>query len=290
MNPVKFAFTVDDVALKDFSSVEGFLELLDFLKNQQIPGTFFVVPFNQDIPLFERPDWVAALKKALSEGHELQLHGLRHEAFEWGIPPDFIMAYEHRERERLEREREAIEGAFTVTAFKEKLAQGIAIFTRVLGYRPTGFRSPYASLHPNLFQALAECGFSYDSSLIVNPKGWRYIMKDYTPGITWNKDVLPRPWEYRPGLVEIPIMAEYAWFLKEADVEKQYQLIKEDLDKISESGGTMVPVCHVGPITGVNRAGLKVYERLLDYARQKGNVLFCTLSDCLENKTDLNGS
>jgi peptidoglycan/xylan/chitin deacetylase (PgdA/CDA1 family) len=280
MNPIRFSFTVDDVVLKDFSSVEGFLELLEFLKKQRIPGTFFVVPFNQDIPLYERPGWVSALKKALSEGHELQLHGLRHQAFEWGIPPDFIMAYEHKERERLERERAEIEGTFTVAAFKEKLARGIEIFTRALGHRPTGFRAPYASTHPNLFQALAECGFTYDSSLIVNPKGWRYIVQNYTPGITWNKDVSPLPRKYHPGLVEIPIMAEYTWFLKEEDIERHYQLIKEDLDKISESGGVMVPVCHVGPVTGVNRAGLKVYERLLAYAREKNNVSFCTLTEC----------
>ncbi|MFH0797660.1 MAG: DUF2334 domain-containing protein [Candidatus Omnitrophota bacterium] len=279
MNQVKFAFTVDDVALKDFSSVEGFLELLEFLKKQHIPGTFFVVPFNQDIPLYERPDWISVLKKALSAGHELQLHGLRHQAFEWGIPPDFILAYEHQERQKLEREREEIERTFTVEAFKEKIAQGIEIFTRAIGHRPTGFRSPYASTHPNLFQALAECGFTYDSSLIVNPKGWRYVVKDYTPGITWNKDVPPRPREYHPGLVEIPIMAEYTWFLKEENIEKHYGLIKEDLDKISETGGVMVSVCHVVPVTGVNRAGLKVYERLLNYARQNGNVSFGTLKE-----------
>ena len=165
---------------------------------------------------------------------------------------------------------------------KNKLEKGIEIFTRALGHRPTGFRAPYGSTCPNLFPALIECGFTYDSSLVINPKGWKYIVKDYTPGITWNKDVPPLPREYQPGLVEIPIMAEYTWFLKETDIERHYQLIKEDLDKTIKEGGVMVSVCHVCPVTGVNRAGLKVYERLLDYARKKGNVSFCTLKEIVQ--------
>ncbi|MFH2068895.1 MAG: DUF2334 domain-containing protein [Candidatus Omnitrophota bacterium] len=282
VNQTRFAFTVDDVALKDFSSVEDLRELLGFLKKEGVPATFFVVPFNQDIPLYQREDWVAALKDAALAGHELQLHGYRHEAFEWGIPPEFILAYEDRERRRLQEERAEIEKGFSPDVLTAKLEKGIAIFTRVAGHRPIGFRAPYGSTHPNLFTALVKCGFQYDSSLIINPKGWKYIVKDYTPGMIWDKNITPRPFKHQAGLIEIPIMAEYTWFLKEADVERHYQLIREDFDKAAETGGVMASVCHVTPVTGVNSAGLKVYEKLFRYAREQGNVTFSTLGECLK--------
>jgi len=280
MNRVRFAFTVDDVALQDFSSVDGLRELLDFLKQEGVPATLFVVPFNQDISLHRRDDWVAALKSAALAGHELQLHGYRHQAFECGIPPEFILAYEHEERRRLQEERTEIEKELSPAVLKDKLEKGIEIFTRVTGHRPTGFRAPYASTHANLFQALTTCGFQYDSSLIINPKGWKYVVKDYTPGILWKKNIPPRPFRHPSGLVEIPIMAEYTWFLKEADVERHFQLIKEDLDMTMETGGVMVSLCHVAPVTGVNAAGLRVYQKLFEYARKNG-VTFHTLTECL---------
>ena len=71
MSSVRFAFTVDDVAVHrhkaadgfvSFSSVDDLRELIGFLDRQGVPGTFFVVPFNEGIPLYERPDYVAALR------------------------------------------------------------------------------------------------------------------------------------------------------------------------------------------------------------------------------------
>ncbi len=282
MDNVQFAFTVDDVCLKDFSSVYGFRQLLDFLNEEDVPATFFVVPFDSDIPLDKKPEWVDILQEALSTGHELALHGYRHQAFEWGIPPEFIMAYEHEESRRLTENRKEIESHFTVEKFSAKLNLGLDIFQQALSLRPKGFRAPYASTCPALLPAVKSCGFDYDSTLIINPKGWKYVVKDYTPGIIWRKDVPHGPFRHTAGLVEIPIMAEYTWFLKAADIERHFGLIKEDFDLSAETGGTMVPVCHVGPVTGPNDAGLEVYRRLFRHARKKG-VIFQTLSKIAAN-------
>ena len=278
MDKVQFAFTVDDVCLKNFSSVAGFQQLLDFLKQEGVPATFFVVPFDSDIPLYKKPEWVEVLQKALSAGHELALHGYRHQAFEWGIPPEFIMAYEHEESRRLAENRPEIESHFTAEKFSAKLKLGRDIFEQALSFRPDGFRAPYAATCPALMPALKSCGFVYDSTLIINPKGWKYVVKDYTPGIIWRDDVPHSPFKHAAGLVEIPIMAEYTWFLKASDVERHFRLIKEDFDLSAETGGTMLSLCHVGPVTGPNDSGLEVYRRLFRHAR-KQDVIFRTLNN-----------
>ena len=90
-----FALTIDDVGVEGFSSVEDLSDLLEFLKKHGVSATLFVTPFNRDRALDKRDDWVDILKRALQDGHELGLHGYRHEACEFGIPPDMILEYEH---------------------------------------------------------------------------------------------------------------------------------------------------------------------------------------------------
>ncbi len=50
---MRFAFTIDDVGLQGYSSVEGFKTILGFLKEQNILGTFMVVPFSGAKPINE---------------------------------------------------------------------------------------------------------------------------------------------------------------------------------------------------------------------------------------------
>jgi len=296
MSSLRFAFTIDDVALhrhktpdgyEPFSSAQDLRELIGFLNRQKVPGTFFTVPFNEDIPLYDRPDYVAALSEAASAGHLVAMHGLRHEIFEWGIPPEMVLGlpWEEVNRKRVQSDPN-LPKEFAYDVLVAKLRQGIEIIEKALGRRPMGFRAPCGSNCPHLFKALVDCGFGFDSTQIINRKGWNYVMKDYRPGIFWNPDYPPRPHRLDSGIVELPIMSEYTWQLTDADVPRHVELLKEDLAHLAASqpaGGLLVSVCHVSPITGQWSAGQKVYEQFFRWARDHYDVQFCTMQQAAQS-------
>ncbi|HXF62722.1 MAG TPA: polysaccharide deacetylase family protein, partial [Caldilineaceae bacterium] len=71
MGETLFVFTNDDAGMQEPAL---FGQLLDFLKAQEAPATFFVVPNGRGQPLDEKPEWLALLHRALDEGHDLQHH------------------------------------------------------------------------------------------------------------------------------------------------------------------------------------------------------------------------
>lgn len=275
---IYFVLSVDDAATKNFSNCLDFTQLLDFLKKYQVQATIFVVPNETGIPLYKKKDWVKVLQRAKDDGHDLELHGYEHNAFEFGIPPDFILAYEHEISQKLKKEREKIETNLTVGKIEERLNKGLEIFEKTLGFRPTGFRSPYLSIHKNLFIALKNCGFVFDSSIAINPKGWYYIRKDYQTEVNWF-NIKPKPFQHPSGILEIPLMTEYTWYLKEEDIERQFNLAKEDLDRVEERNGVLVALSHISPMSGKYSAGLKFYEKLFFYIREKKDFSISTLSE-----------
>ena len=291
MAPIRYAFTIDDLALhrhktpdgyEAFSNVGDFRELVAFLNRQSVHGTFFTVPFNEDIPLGDRPDYVAAIKEAQSAGHKFEMHGLRHEIFEWGIPPEQVLElpWEEVNRKRVENDRANLDKEFAYDVLVGKLRKGIAIFEQALGARPAGFRAPCGSNCPWLFKALKDCGFQFDSTLIINRKGWNYVLKDYRPGLFWHPKFPAKVHKLESGIIELPIMSEYTWQLTDADVERHLALLQEDVNHLAElGGGLLVSVCHVSPITGKWSAGQKVYEKFFRWARDRGDVQFCTMRE-----------
>ena len=91
-----FAFTVDDVALAGWSTPDHLRRLYDFLDEEQIPATFFVVPEAEDgTPVSRQSGYAAALAEGLKRGHEFAQHGITHDRFEVGIPPPMIMELPH---------------------------------------------------------------------------------------------------------------------------------------------------------------------------------------------------
>ena len=102
----------------------------------------------------------------------------------------------------------------------DRIARGKAIFERALGYAPTGFRGPCLSMSANTYQALANHGFVWSSNEVVNPMGWRYINKDYDAGEPWQPNVPPHPYRYTAGIIEIPMVSEYTWYLTPEDMDR----------------------------------------------------------------------
>ena len=259
-----------------------FRELLDFLAVQNVPATFFVVPMSGGIPLDQKPEWLDLLRRAMTEGHELQLHAFDHgSTFEFGVPPGFMLDIIPDAKARWEREPEVIQAEHTVERMRDRIERGKEIFSRALGFEPRGFRGPCLSMCDATYQALAETGFRWSSNLVVNPMGWRYINGDYDAGEPWQPDVPPQPFRYRSGLIEVPMISEYTWYLKEKDLERHYALIKDDFERARQVSGAFVTLSHYYALTGEWSTGLRVYERLLADARSAG-ARFTTVSQLVE--------
>jgi peptidoglycan/xylan/chitin deacetylase (PgdA/CDA1 family) len=107
--------------------------VLELLDRAEVRATFFVEGLNAEL----YPDTLRGLDAA---GHEVALHGWRHEQWAHLEPP--------RERELLER---------GVTAFD------------ALGLKPVGFRPPGGELTPTTPTLLRELGFEYCSPAGTDP-------------------------------------------------------------------------------------------------------------------------
>ncbi len=276
-----FALTNDDAGGQD---PHLFRQLLDFLAAHEVVATFFVVPQAGGKPLDDKPQWLALLERARREGHELQLHGFDHSStFEFGVPPDFMLDIIPEAKARWQREPEAIRAEHTLEAVRARIARGKEIFARALGFEPHGFRGPCLSMCDATYRALAEHGFRWASNLVVNPMGWRYVQRRYDAGEPWQADVPPHPIPYRHGIIEVPMVSEYTWYLRDEDVERHYALMRSDYDRVREVGGVFVTISHYYAMTGEWAAGLRVYERIFAHARGEG-VRFCTLSQLLDDR------
>ncbi|HRW04211.1 MAG TPA: DUF2334 domain-containing protein [Caldilineaceae bacterium] len=276
MTETRFAFTNDDPGMQ---APELFAELLDFLDEQEVPGTFFVVPNAGGRPLDSKPEWVTLLQRAQASGHELAHHGYTHETpFEFGVPPGFMLDIIPDAKARWQNEPESVAPWHTADTLRRKLAAGQAIFQRTLGFTPTGFRSPCLGMCDTTYQVLTDMGFQWSSNQVINPMGWRYINRDYDAGEPWTPDLPPHP-HRRAGLTEIPMHSEYTWYLEPGDVDRHFALARDDFERARAKGQPFVVLSHYYAMTGQWATGLQVYERLFAHARARGDVRFVTLSE-----------
>jgi peptidoglycan/xylan/chitin deacetylase (PgdA/CDA1 family) len=272
-----FAFSNDDAGMQE---PELFAMLLDFLDEEEVPATFFVVPHSGGQPLDRKPDWLKLLERAQRDGHDLQHHGFDHSScFEFGVPPFFMLDILPPEVQAAYAQAPA---QFTqqheYARLREKLEQGREILTGVFGYVPLGFRAPCLAMCDNSYQALHDLGFHWSSNEVVNPMGWRYINRDYDRGDGWQPAVPPHPYDYRGQIIEAPMLSEYTWYLTASDVDRHFALVQADFDRTRAAGGAFVVLSHYYAMTGQWSAGLEVYRRLFAYARAAGDVRFVTLN------------
>jgi len=276
MSETLFAFTNDDPGMQQ---PELFGELLDFLDEQEVVGTFFVVPFAGHQPLHTKPEWVALLQRAMQSGHELAHHGYTHETpFEFGVPPGFMLDIIPDAKARWQNEPATVTPLHTPETLMAKLEEGRAIFQQTLGFTPTGFRSPCLGMCDNSYATLAKMGFQWSSNQVINPMGWRYINRDYDANEPWSADLPPRPHRHAAGLTEIPMHSEYSWYLEADDVDRHAALAQDDFDQARRNGDPFVVLSHYYAMTGQWATGLELYKRLFAHARAQGDVRFVTLS------------
>ncbi len=169
-------FSVDvepDLNNNSYSSLKkGLPKLIQLLGKHNIKATFFVT-----CDCIEKyPD---LFKKLQKQGHEIALHGYRHERFD-------ILSYEEKE---------------------DRIKRSLACFRKYLKTKPIGFRAPQHSIDNQTFLLLKKYGFKYDSSRTPgNAMLLRHLLKLRSS----KKEVLKnlfssfKPYQIVPGLVEIP--------------------------------------------------------------------------------------
>ena len=279
-----FVLTNDDMGA---ANPELMVELLDFLHDQEVPATFFVVPHQDGQPLDTKPQWMPVVERALAAGHDLEHHAYDHSTcFEFGVPPYFMLDIMPDARDKYINEPEFFTQHHGYDTLREKLEAGREILTRAFGYTPRGFRSPCLSACDNLYKALADMEFAFCSNEVINPLGWRYINRDYATGEGWHAEIPHAPFPRTATLTEVPMHSEYTWYLEAAkgDVDRHFELMRRDLDRALANGQPFVTLSHYFAMTGKWAAGLEVYARIFAYARERG-VRFTTLRELVNTHT-----
>ena len=113
----------------DFGPKVGVFRILDLLDRYEVPASFFIPGYIEE-----------TVREIARRGHEIGHHGYMHE------PPASVEPDEER----------AI------------LDRGTEILSAITGERPLGYRSPSWDLSEHSLSYLAERGFVYDSSLMVD--------------------------------------------------------------------------------------------------------------------------
>lgn len=271
-----FVLTNDDMGSAE---PELMVELLDFLRDQAVPATFFVVPHHSGKALDTKPEWMPVVERALADGHDLQHHAFDHSScFEFGVPPYFMLDIMPDARDKYRDEPEFFTQHHGYETLRGKLEAGREILTRAFGYTPRGFRSPCLSACDNLYRALDDLEFDFCSNEVINPLGWRYINRAYATGEDWHPDMPHAPYARTPTLVEAPMHSEYTWYLEPGDVDRHVALMCRDLDRALDEGNPFVTLSHYYAMTGKWATGLEAYARVFAYARERG-VRFTTLRD-----------
>jgi hypothetical protein len=129
----------DDVGVDDAVDEDGILA--------DGVGAIFVIPKFRGVPLADRPAAVAAVHRLRAAGVRVGMHGVTHE-------PASIMR----------------RSEFGVPLTRAYVADGVAQFTRALGFAPTTFKAPAYNLLPANAAIVRELGMTVEpvSTMLFN--------------------------------------------------------------------------------------------------------------------------
>ncbi|OQA80665.1 MAG: Polysaccharide deacetylase [Lentisphaerae bacterium ADurb.Bin242] len=292
MEKMFFGMSVDDVALRHWSTVENFRRLVKFLSEEKAPAAFFVVPVDEetDKPFNEAfPEYVPAIREAHAKGFCFAQHGLRHNRFEFGIPPDMILDLPHEaENKRYAAENRAkLAAEHTPANLVPRLRQGREILEKALGFAIEGFRAPALQESPGMFEALALEDYKFDSSACLQETGWDYLLgrAEVPP-----REITRERWlalRKKSAVPILPLTCDYTWYLSEENFNRMFELAKHDYLACREASVPFVTVCHVDPVW--NGCGIRLLSSLFAFARrdalEKGyELVFETLDKIVRQK------
>ena len=277
-----WSFTVDDIGFDGYSTEKQLNNILDFCDEHKIKSTLFVVPVSGGKRMDKRREYVAILRDAVKRGHEVAQHGIEHDRFEIGVPPEMVMMLPHEgpARKFLAENRDKLAAEHTVEKIRKKLRLGRDILKDAIGKSIHGFRSPALQSCKNMFTALSEERYKYDSSTYLQKGGWDLLngIESEPQKITMDRfDSFQKSKMMR----EFPLTTDYTWYLKKDNFDKALSLAIHDYDACMAAQIPFVSLCHVGPIhEGDDDFGFELYRRLLKHIKAK-NLTLSEISEVL---------
>jgi predicted deacetylase len=241
------SLTFDDISPTFLSSAK-FEELIEFLNEMGLKGTFFCVPY-----ILEKGDFVSYLKMALDCGHELALHGYVHAKNEFGgfYPIPLPIAFPSLERQ------------------KANLEKGVKKIIALTGIRPLGFRAPFYLYNYCTLKALSSLGFRYDSSATFFKPAHTMRLR-----LKWLRICKPF---VTNGVVEFPVCGDYTYSLRNDDFGAFLIQAIKDFERVKSCGGVFVLNNHPQRFNEISYRFLNTLVKKLS-----GKTEFVKLCDALE--------
>lgn len=277
--PQRFVVTVDDPGglIQD---LDAFERVRRFFDEEGVPASFMVVPRGEGgWQLDTQPAWLSALKSAEAGGHDCQLHGLDHQNCEFGPYPAMIRALSRRDPEEVLREDAVRFGSvWNYESHVEKLQTAMTIYRAAFERDPLVLRTGALSQTPELYRALADVGMRYTSNLVVDPRGWEYIIENYDDPGDWDPAVPPHPYMLTDRIINLPMISEYAWYLTPEKIPVHLALAVDDLQRVYAQGGVYILICHVQCVGAEDKLSQQLIHELLSVARSDYDPQFETLA------------
>lgn len=211
--------------------------ILDILESRGLPGTFFV-------PAKVMEDHPELFQEIHRRGFELGHHGYHHERY--------VDLTEEEQRHIIEKSQK--------------------IFRETIGTEAKGYRTPSGDWARETARILNEMGFSYSSSMRGDDRPYRTVIDGE---ITDFIEMAPK-WDLDDfvqfGYNLYP--AEPSGQDRIAGIEQVYENFCQEFEGYYREGLCFVIQCH--PQIIGSPARLRMYERLIDHMREKGDVWFAS--------------
>ena len=274
MKKLKVAMSCDDVALDGWSTPKDLETLINYYNKKGFKGTFMVVPVYEDGTYFtKQKEYIAILKDAVMAGHTIGQHGISHDRFEIGVPPQMILDLpnETESKRKVLEEYSSLVAEHTLEKIIKKLEMGKKILEDAFEFEVLGFRAPSLQTSDNMWKAFDIVGYKWDSSCALQPTGWDILNgKKNTPPVDFEIDPI---WTSHQNYKTYPLTTDYSWFLLDEDFNLTFSLAKHDIDRCAELDLPFIPVCHVSPINLCPHGnGYKMYDLMIDYMKDNYEI------------------
>ncbi|MBI2302491.1 MAG: DUF2334 domain-containing protein [Armatimonadetes bacterium] len=279
----KFVFSIDDAGSGGDDMIESFRRTSRHLESRGIRGTWFFVPYAGGQPVSD--GWKRAALEMRDAGQDIQLHGRTHgDCYEFGPPnfpatrivPDFITQFEARREELLQR--------YTVANLRGWMEQGLEVFERDLGIRPTAFRAPCGAVSKAMYEALAQLGIGVHSCMYISAVGYEHLphlssrLEQY-----WTDTIPHRPYRWYSGVIEAPILNEYTWRGASARSDDYLKLAREDIDRVVTESPVAIILMHTHGIADSYEHAFRLIDAVMEHVAANGYGEFSTVKELIES-------
>jgi peptidoglycan/xylan/chitin deacetylase (PgdA/CDA1 family) len=274
---LRFVVTVDDAGLGQPLDVEELS--MRFFDEERVPVSFFVIPETPEgRGLADDPAWLSRARLHEARGHDYQLHGFRHEGFEFGPPEPWMARICGPDAVRAEAEAFAgMRSLWTDEALRERLLRAVAVFERAFARRPQVFRAGCLAAGSDAFRIMGEIGLCFDSNKIVNPRAWDLIAQNFGSTRPWDPAVPPVPYRLNDSVVELPCIGEYAWTPSAETMHWFTDTAENDMARVHAADGLFILMCHQQRIGGTDDLPRRVLRHIFRHARKRHDAEFLTL-------------